>query len=521
MDKGLIITLIVIGVVFSLTVLYCIWLLWQNILIRNMTQTGTLLEVVLEKDTETTPLQVEQMWSSFYNGLYLPWFKRIGKAQPYMTFEIKSEHDNSKHKKEITFNIWVPSQYSSLIRQRITSLYKNAQVQVLRQDYIPDIDNGVHVIETAELGLADDSAFSIKTLKDFEEDPLNAITSAMSDMDNREIAIVQVVARPIAKKWRRKAERVLNRYEKTGKKPTKLPEWVNYFTGFFSFIFKIFDGLISAITYSKVDPDIDTSSSSLDRDNQKQMLEKVTRNAFSIQVRILVGTPYGQEEAQDRIRNIIAAFKELDGAHNGFKKEFLFRKERTYYRMKERFYNVINNDDVASTFELAGFCHLPNKNNFTQNLKKVQSKRVEFSADIASESPFAFAVDKYGNEQPVGLDQDGRMRHVYVSGMTGVGKSTILENMIVKDIENGKGVVVIDPHGELVDEILHKISTKREDIFVLDPADMAFPFGFNLLEINATDPIRREMEKVLVVDAYITVMKRVFGEASIGKFVAV
>jgi len=67
-----------------------------------------------------------------------------------------------------------------------------------------------------------------------------------------------------------------------------------------------------------------------------------------------------------------------------------------------------------------------------------------------------------------------------------------------------------------VDEILHKISTKREDVFVLDPADMGFPFGLNLLEIGTTDPLRRELEKVLVVDAYITVMKRVFGEASIG-----
>jgi len=416
---------IVLGVVISLTFLYLLWLLWQNIMIRNMTQTGTLLEIVLEKDTDTTPLMVEQMWSSFYNGLYIPWYKRMTSPQPYLTFEIKSEHDNSKQKKEITFNIWVPEKYSSLIRQRISALYKNAQIRVLKEDYIPDKDNGVHVIETAELGLADDSAFAIKTLKDFTEDPLNAITAAMSDMDNREIAIVQVIARPIPKKWRRKAERILHRYEKSGRKPAKLPEWANYFTGFFGSIFRIFDGLLTAFLYSKAEPIVDTTSSSLDKDNQKQMLEKVTRNAFSVQVRILVGTPYGQEEAQDRMRNIIAAFKELDGAHNGFKKEFIVRKQKIYYRMKERFYNVINNDDIVSTIEMSGFCHLPNKNNFTQNLKKVQSKRTEFSADISMDNAFAYAVDKYGNEQAIGLEQDGRMRHVYVSGMTGVNSCSL------------------------------------------------------------------------------------------------
>ena len=88
--------------------------------------------------------------------------------------------------------------------------------------------------------------------------------------------------------------------------------------------------------------------------------------------------------------------------------------------------------------------------------------------------------------------------------------------MIIQDIQTGKGIVVVDPHGELVDVILEKINTDREDIFVLDPADLAYPFGLNLLELSSTDPLRMEMEKVLVVDAYITVMKRVFGEASIG-----
>jgi DNA helicase HerA-like ATPase len=100
--------------------------------------------------------------------------------------------------------------------------------------------------------------------------------------------------------------------------------------------------------------------------------------------------------------------------------------------------------------------------------------------------------------------------------MTGVGKSVLLENMIINDVEKGRGAIVIDPHGELIDTILEKISAKREDVFVLDPSDMAYPFGMNLLELSSQDPLRRELEKVLVVDAYITVMKRIFGEASIG-----
>ena len=99
---------------------------------------------------------------------------------------------------------------------------------------------------------------------------------------------------------------------------------------------------------------------------------------------------------------------------------------------------------------------------------------------------------------------------------TGVGKSTLLVNMIVQDIESNKSAVVIDPHGELIDDVLGRISTRRKDIYVLDPSDIANPFGMNLLELSSEDENQRAKEKILVIDAYITSMKRVFGEASIG-----
>lgn len=101
-----------------------------------------------------------------------------------------------------------------------------------------------------------------------------------------------------------------------------------------------------------------------------------------------------------------------------------------------------------------------------------------------------------GNFRKIGLDEKGRMRHMYITGMTGTGKSTIIENMLKDDIESGRGVILIDPHGELVDNVLAKVSaTKRDDIFVLNPSDIQHPFGMNLLEITSADLNRREMEK--------------------------
>lgn len=439
---------LIIGIILLFSILYTMWVIYQNALVKQLTQTGVLMEVVLEKDTETIHLSVDQMWSSFYSGLYIPWYKRPFKPQPYITFEIKSENTVSRSKKEITFNFWVPEDYKTMIKQRILGLYPKAQINEI-EDYIPEENDRMRVIETAQLGLKEDSAFSIKLFDDFNADPLSSITSAMTELENREIAIVQLFTRPTSPSWRKKAEKTLLRYEKTGKKPTRIPEWLIKSAGFLLAIFKILDVIISTFLQSNVpEAKIDIGTGSADSQRQKDMLKKVMRNPFSFQVRILVGSPFGSNAAKEKIRNISASFKELDGTTNSFERELVFNKKSTYYKMKNRYFSVINTDDVLTTVELAGFAHLPNKTNYTPGLKKIQSKRTEFPADIATDEPFAIAIDSHGNERPVGLDLDGRMRHVYVSGMTGVGKSTLLENMIIRDIETGKGAVVVDPHGK-------------------------------------------------------------------------
>ncbi len=88
-----------------------------------------------------------------------------------------------------------------------------------------------------------------------------------------------------------------------------------------------------------------------------------------------------------------------------------------------------------------------------------------------------------GVRQPVYCGIQDRMRHMYVLGMTGTGKSTFLENMIVQDLRNGHGLCLVDPHGELVASLLGKIPRKREkDVIVFNPLDAEAPVGFNLLQ---------------------------------------
>ncbi|MDE2018819.1 MAG: type IV secretion system DNA-binding domain-containing protein [Patescibacteria group bacterium] len=82
-----------------------------------------------------------------------------------------------------------------------------------------------------------------------------------------------------------------------------------------------------------------------------------------------------------------------------------------------------------------------------------------------------------------GIKVDDRRRHVYVIGKTGVGKTTLLENMVISDIQSGKGVAVIDPHGEFAEKMLDFVPEERlEDVIYFDPADMENPIAFNPME---------------------------------------
>ena len=89
---------------------------------------------------------------------------------------------------------------------------------------------------------------------------------------------------------------------------------------------------------------------------------------------------------------------------------------------------------------------------------------------------------------PFGITVADRRRHVYVIGKTGSGKSTLLRNMAAQDIAAGRGLMLLDPHGDLADELLDYIPRWRiADVIYLDPADLAYPIGFNLLERVARD----------------------------------
>ncbi|QQS60066.1 type IV secretion system DNA-binding domain-containing protein [Candidatus Falkowbacteria bacterium] len=95
-----------------------------------------------------------------------------------------------------------------------------------------------------------------------------------------------------------------------------------------------------------------------------------------------------------------------------------------------------------------------------------------------------FAETTYRNQhRRFGIKTDDRRRHMYLIGKTGMGKSTILENMIIDDIRAGRGVAVVDPHGDLAEKVIQYIPSNRiNDVIYFNPADVNYPIAFNVVE---------------------------------------
>lgn len=113
-----------------------------------------------------------------------------------------------------------------------------------------------------------------------------------------------------------------------------------------------------------------------------------------------------------------------------------------------------------------------------------------------------------GQHRPFGIYDDDRRRHMYIIGKTGVGKTTLIENMLIQDIKHGKGVALVDPHGDVVERVLDAIPPERtNDVIYFDPADVNYPVAFNVLE--AIDP----EYKYLVASGLVSALKKIWADS--------
>lgn len=159
---------------------------------------------------------------------------------------------------------------------------------------------------------------------------------------------------------------------------------------------------------------------------------------------------------------------------------------------------------ILNAHEIASLIHLPSRE--VRSTSLVRHDRPTRPAPSITADALGVLLGHNlhaGVSTPVRLTPEQRMRHMHVVGASGTGKSTLLFNLLLHDIECGRGVAVLDPHGDLVDRLLGAIPPERiRDVVLLDPADVEYPVGFNILHAHS------ELEKTLLASDLVSVFQR-------------
>jgi len=239
-------------------------------------------------------------------------------------------------------------------------------------------------------------------------------------------------------------------------------------------------------------------------DLMKAFNEKGSKPGFKTVVRICAVGPEAMT-AQAHRDNIVSAFSQFaTPAWNGFKPaiakdsaqaatDFLFR---TFDHARAM---IMNSEELASIF------HPPNRFTDTPNIRWLMSKLLAPPPALPEQGTVIGESVYRGEVKPIRIKPADRLRHIFMIGKTGVGKTTLFENMIEQDIKAGHGCCFIDPLGDAIESILAKIPKERaEDVIVFDPSDTERPLGLNLLEW------KRPEEKDFLIQEWIEIFYKLY-----------
>jgi hypothetical protein len=252
---------------------------------------------------------------------------------------------------------------------------------------------------------------------------------------------------------------------------------------------------------------------------------KVNQPLFRVNVRALVSMS-NHEEAKARLSAISTSLHSYNvPSYQGLqtKMSFSWINKRRLYDFNNRLPSLFRrHTPILSSSEIASLYHFPSGGNSkTDNL--VSSLSRTLSAPISLKRGEVMDVligqnEHHGTTTDIGLTEAERERHIYIIGGTGNGKTTMLQYQIVQDMQNGKGLAIIDPHGDMAETMLRHLPPERvEDVVYFNPDDIGFPIGLNLLELPEDlegDELLRE--KDLVTESVISVFRKIFSDEDTG-----
>ncbi len=475
----------------------------------------TLFEITLpEKTDDGKERALKEILSSmeqFYSGMMSVDDKNSDGGTGYFTIELSV----ANHSDEFTFYVAVHDSKKSLFEKQMLSVFHNAKIIEKKDDYNIFNEKGATIASCAKY--SKDSIWPLKTYEKFDFDPLNSILNSFSKIKTHgEGASIQIVVKP-------QGEDHTKRFKKTLEdilKGDKIDEAISkYGEGVFKYVDGFMKG-ISGIMTSKEDKEKakekkKEAAQQVDQLAVEAIKEKIGSPTIAMNIRVIASAE-NEMVAGQIIADIESSFNQFEYTHGNklkfdrvTKGEFKDLLYNYSFRLFDEKWRMLSN-----LKEITSLMHFPaNVIRSAPHLKTAKAGSAPAPLELAREGVLLGTNKDRGTETKVFMTPEDRLRHFYVIGQTGTGKTTILKNMIAQDIANGEGVCMIDPHGDVIQELLSLIPKHRyEDVIYFDPSNTERPMALNMLEYDRKYP----EQKTFVVNEMLSIFNKLFDMKTAG-----
>ena len=497
---NMVIAMLVVLIFSGIFILFIFWLVNRQredeIEVYEEVRNPVVMQILVPKENDKTPLAAEQMFASIHGIL-----EGAKKSLDLISFEIASSGNGG-----INFYITAPQHICKFVEGQVYAQYPNADIKMVK-DYVKSEETvSDSFVTTGEVEMEKDFIFPIKTFRNFEVDPLAAITGAMSDLKVGERVWLQVVVRPIANYWQERSKKYITAIrEGQDLDGFSLLKALSKLTGMIGKVLTTTaDGKSESKETVRLGPGQEEELSEIET--------KMLKLGFEFNIRIVTKAPT-QAGSEQLLRDVVASFKQFTTAHlNSFVHSEGEKAGKEIYDQYVSRHMPADEIDIINIEELASLFHLPNISVETPNISWSRATKIEppmnLPKAVEGDVTIFGETDYRGARIEFGLKRADRRRHFYLLGKTGAGKSTLFKNMFISDVLAGDGACFMDPHGDVVEELLDFIPPNRiDDVIYLNPTDISNPIGFNLLELK--DKSQRD----LIADGVVEVFKKEFGNS--------
>ncbi|MFT5890394.1 MAG: hypothetical protein ACI9Y7_000484 [Dokdonia sp.] len=387
--------------------------------------------------------------SSLISGEFL---NMLSFSEAPISFEIIGTYDS------ITIQIACSQSDKLRIESHLKAYFPLVIIKDIVVEELPFNTN--HVIGICDFGISDELARPITIPTSFAIDPLTSIIATMDHLGFDDIIVMQVIFKGVTAPWARDIPYAVSDGMGGSFFPDS-PEMVKCATT-----------KISAPLFSTV---IRIATQGKPQEKSAYLATQITKSITTIstsEFNKLIPLSNKGYDYQDHLYNL-------------------------YHRTSNRLGMILNSNELVS------FIHYPNKTVHSQKLGLPGGKTKSLPKELFNQK-YTLGINEHnGVESAVTLDDEARLRHTHIIGATGVGKSTLIANMMFEDISAGNGCALFDPHGDIVEDIIKRIPIERQgDVVLIDPSDTEFPIGFNLLQAHT------EAEKIVLSSDLVTAFKR-------------